>query len=63
MTSDWLDWSECSVTCGVGMRIRKRMFLLDGVDESMCPDTELMQKDNCIGEHRVFIHIKYTLCI
>ena len=35
--SDWGDWSECSVTCGVGQKVRKRKFLMPGIDKSMCP--------------------------
>ena len=46
---DWQDWSGCSVTCGVGMRVRSRTFTNPMVDESMCPGVELMEKENCIG--------------
>lgn len=47
-TSEWGDWSECSTTCGVGQRFRKRMFLNPMVDEDMC-GLSLMENENCIG--------------
>ena len=47
-TTEWLDWSGCSVTCGVGVRTRKRMFLSPEVDEAMC-GKRTTEKDNCIG--------------
>merc|ERR550532_3505600 len=47
-TTEWAEWSECSVTCGVGMKFRKRMFLNPMVDEDMC-GIRLMQNENCIG--------------
>ena len=48
--SDWRDWSECSVTCGVGMRVRNREFVNPMVDENMWPGVEMMEKENCIGQ-------------
>ena len=50
--SDWHDWSRCSVTCGAGFRVRNREFLNPEVDDVMCPDIPLMDKENCIGEYR-----------
>ena len=48
---DWDDWSRCSVTCGVGIRVRSRVFLNPEVDELMCPEIPLMEKENCIGKN------------
>lgn len=45
---EWSDWSDCSVTCGVGERIRKRMFKHPLGSESMC-NLDTMQVENCIG--------------
>lgn len=44
--SEWMDWSECSATCALGQRVRKRK-LMSG-DESQC-DGRLMETENCIG--------------
>lgn len=37
------------MTCGVGKRMRKRMFFNPMVDEAMC-GVELIEAENCIGE-------------
>lgn len=47
-TSEWADWTECTVTCGVGFKYRKRMFLNPLVTEDMC-NLSLEETDNCIG--------------
>ena len=44
--SAWMDWSECSVTCGVGQRVRKR--ILTSGNEIQCNE-KLMETENCIG--------------
>lgn len=46
--SPWDDWSSCSVTCGVGQRVRKRTYLNPMVDEAMC-GLPRMESENCIG--------------
>jgi len=46
--SAWGDWSECSVTCGVGQRVRKRSYHNPMVDENMC-GLPIMEFENCIG--------------
>ncbi|XP_013383602.1 spondin-1-like [Lingula anatina] len=45
--SEWEDWSKCSVTCGIGMRVRFRKYLKD-VTPAECQD-ELMDKEECLG--------------
>ena len=47
--SDWSDWTECSVTCGVGKKVRKRMYHNPMVDEDMC-GLPTMEAENCIGQ-------------
>ncbi|KAF7663205.1 hypothetical protein LDENG_00216530, partial [Lucifuga dentata] len=44
MLSPWSDWSECSVTCGRGMRTRQRMLKSDPAE---CTE-ELEQTEKCM---------------
>ncbi|XP_056908694.1 spondin-1-like isoform X3 [Takifugu flavidus] len=44
MLSPWSAWSECSVTCGLGIRTRQRMLNSDSVE---CPE-ELEQSEKCM---------------
>uniref|UniRef100_A0A8C4I3Y1 Spondin-1 n=1 Tax=Dicentrarchus labrax TaxID=13489 RepID=A0A8C4I3Y1_DICLA len=44
MLSPWSDWSECSVTCGRGMRTRQRMLKSDPAE---CNE-ELEQTEKCM---------------
>lgn len=44
MLSPWSDWSECSVTCGRGVRTRQRMLKSDPAE---CVE-ELEQIEKCM---------------
>lgn len=44
MLSPWSDWSECSVTCGLGVRMRQRMLKSDPAE---CSE-ELEQTEKCM---------------
>ena len=44
MLSPWLEWSECSVTCGRGVRTRQRMLKSDPAE---CME-ELEQTEKCM---------------
>ena len=46
--TDWMDWSECSVTCGNGERVRKRLFTHPMGSEDMC-GLNIMETERCQG--------------
>ncbi|GBO16145.1 hypothetical protein AVEN_177000-1 [Araneus ventricosus] len=45
-TSEWGEWSDCSVTCGKGLRNRSRKYL-DNRARKTCT-LELMEKETCM---------------
>ncbi|KAK6619736.1 hypothetical protein RUM43_012496 [Polyplax serrata] len=47
-TSEWTDWSPCSVTCGTGLRYRSRQVLVSGELKDICAGrVELNQQRIC----------------
>ncbi|XP_022913341.1 spondin-1 [Onthophagus taurus] len=46
-TTEWTLWSECSSTCGVGMKTRSRQFL-DAMGRKKCPHISTMEKEKCM---------------
>jgi len=59
--SAWGDWSACSVTCGVGQRVRKRHYHNPMVDENMCGQP-VMEFENCIGSTWC-VTLSYTVIV
>lgn len=46
-TTEWGPWSECSVTCGVGMNTRRRTFL-DHMGLKKCPSVHIEENRKCM---------------
>lgn len=46
-TTDWGHWSECSSTCGVGMKLRTRRFK-DRMGRKRCPHVSLVERMKCM---------------
>ncbi|XP_041972947.1 spondin-1 isoform X2 [Aricia agestis] len=45
--SEWGPWSECSVTCGVGVATRRRQFL-DRMGPKKCPLVQIEENQKCM---------------
>jgi hypothetical protein len=45
--TEWTDWSACSASCGQGVRIRTRNYLVVGKARSAQCSVTLIEKDSC----------------
>ena len=48
-TTEWTDWSPCSVLCGPGFRARTRRFF-NRLGRKKCPHIDTVTKQRCRGE-------------
>ncbi|XP_071452717.1 spondin-1 [Hetaerina americana] len=53
-TTDWSEWSTCSVSCGKGLRMRTRQYVMQAKAEMLGCDRQLVAKEMCVAEDRPF---------
>jgi len=51
-TTEWTDWSQCSVPCGTGFKARTRRFF-NRMGRKKCPHVDTVMKQKCKGERDV----------
>ena len=48
-TFDWGKWSPCSMRCGMGKRMRTRVYKIPFVDNRSCNNVNLIERTFCEG--------------
>lgn len=46
-TTKWSEWSECSVSCGIGVSMRTRTFI-EHMGRKKCPHISIVEKQKCM---------------
>ncbi|XP_045480553.1 spondin-1-like isoform X2 [Harmonia axyridis] len=60
-TTEWSDWSPCSVTCGKGMKYQERQFV-NPEDEEECKDIKDLRKVEHCNLGKCFLPTNDTRC-